>query len=63
MGKNNHQNTLRYNVFIIVSLKYEHTLFIKKIHMNQQSYDTGSHLARCPPQLVNSPIEGSPVNL
>lgn len=24
--------------FIIVSLKYEHTLFIKKIHMNQQSF-------------------------
>lgn len=34
----NHLMSLRYNIFIIVSLKYEHTLFIKKIHMNQQSF-------------------------
>lgn len=29
---------LKIQHFIIVSLKYEHRLFIKKIHMNQQSF-------------------------
>lgn len=46
--------------FIIVSLKYEHTLFIKKIHMNQQSFTMQGVKQRDVPLHRGNPIQTEP---
>ena len=46
---------LKIQHFIVVSLKYEHALFIKKIHEPTILYNAGSRIAYSSP-LGNNPI-------